>query len=267
MHALACFSGSYVTLLCFALWLYKCNMQDSRRFNTCFTKVQTMRRTLILFFALVSLGICATGVHAAQTDCQRWWTEYRQALARNPAVHRIRHARHRVHHAAKTKLAKFVHPRPHTAPKVLPARQRLHPTVKQVRHAFDFACGELPDTEDAELLDLAKPADFISELNLPETPLDTLPAASGPIALNELPQYPGSTAHVPPETPATPILGPVIGPIGALPVVPSLPGSPSTPGSPTVPESPVPEPESLALLLTGVLGAAGVIRRRPHQSE
>lgn len=224
-----------------------------------------MRRTLILFFALVSLGICATGVHAAQTDCQRWWTEYRQAMAHNPAVHRIRHARHRIHRAARKKLATLVHPRrPHPTPKVLPARQRLHPTVKQVRHAFDFACGELPDTEDAELLDLAKPTDFISKLDQPEMPVDTLSDAGGPIAMTELPQYPGNSGHVPPETPSTPILGPVVGPIGGLPVIPTLPSSPGTPGGPGgpgTPESPVPEPESLALVLTGILGVAGAVRR------
>lgn len=220
-----------------------------------------MRRSLLILFAFVCLGICATGVHAAQTDCQRWWTEYREALSHSPAVHRIRHVGHRVHHAAKKKLASLVRPHPHPAPKILPARQRLHPTRREIRHAFDFACGDLPDTEDAELLDLDRPADFISDLNLPEQPVDTFPPVMGSIALNELPQYPGSSANLPPVVDVPPIFGPIFGPAGASPVVPTLPSTPGTPTFPT-PQSPVPEPGSIALVLTGVLGAMGTARRR-----
>ncbi len=218
-----------------------------------------MRRLLLVLFALVTIGICSTGVHAAQTDCQRWWKEYREALTHTPAVHRIRHVRHRVHHAAKKKLAMLVRPRTHVAPKVLPARQRLHPTHKEIRHAFDFACGELPDTEDAELLDLGRPGDFVSALNLPEQPIEALGAATGPIALTELPQYTGNTTNAPPVGGIPPVFGPVVNPVGALPIVPTLP---STPGTPSTPQSPVPEPGSIALVLTGLLGAAGTVRRR-----
>lgn len=220
-----------------------------------------MRRSLLILFALVSIGICATGVHAAQTDCQRWWKEYREAMSHSPAVHRIRHMRHRVHYAAKKKLATLGRPRRHAAPKVLPARQRLYPTRKEIRHAFDFACGDLPDTEDAELLNLDRPADFISKLDMPQQPVDTVPSVMGPIALNELPQYPGSSANLPPVVDIPPVFGPIFGPSGASPVVPTLPSTPGTP-TPSIPQSPVPEPGSLALLLTGALGAMGTIRRR-----
>ena len=221
-----------------------------------------MRRLLLVLFVFVSIGICATGVHAAQTDCQRWWTEYREAMSHTPAIHRIRHVRHRVHHAAKKRLIALVHPRLHPAPKVLPARQRLHPTRKEIRHAFDFACGVLPDTDDAELLDLGRPGDFISDLEQPGQPVDTIASATGPIALNELPQYPGTSANLPPGLATPPVFGPIVNPGSVLPSVPTLPNTPSTPGTPVIPESPVPEPGSIALVLTGVLGAMGAVRRR-----
>lgn len=220
-----------------------------------------MRRSLLILFVFVSIGICATGVHAAQTDCQRWWKEYREALAHSPAVHHIRHVRHRVHRAATKRLASFVHPHSHPAPKILPARQRLHPTRKQVRHAFDFACGDLPDTEDAELLDLDRPTDFISDLDLPEQPLDAVSPGPGPIALSEVPQYPGNSANLPPVVDVPPVFGPIFGPGGASPIIPTLPSTPGIPSAPA-PQSPVPEPESLVFVLTGVLGAIGAARRR-----
>ena len=221
-----------------------------------------MRRSLLALLVFVSIGICATGVHAAQTDCQRWWTEYREAMSHAPAIHRIRHVRHRVHHAAKKRLAALVHPRLHPAPKVLPARQRLHPTRKEIRHAFDFACGELPETDDVELLDLGRPEDFISELELPGQAVDTIASATGPIAMNELPQYPGTGGNLPPGIATPPVFAPITNPGGVLPGVPTLPNTPSTPGTPVAPESPVPEPGSIALVLTGVLGALGTVRRR-----
>ena len=233
-----------------------------------------MRRSLKVLLALVFLSICATGVHAAQTDCQRWWKEYREALAHTPAVHRIRHVRHRAHRAARIKLATLVHPRRHPAPKVLPARRRPRANRSEMLHALDFACGELPSTDDAELLDLTQPASFFADVDFPNQPVESLPVDSGPIALAEVPQYPGTTVNQPSGAP--PIFGPPIGPVygpGGLPVYPSTPGGPtsptlpSNPNVPPVPESPVPEPGSIALVLTGALGAAGTMRRRMRSGQ
>ena len=231
-----------------------------------------MRRSLKVLITLLLVAVSATGVHAAQTDCQRWWKEYREALAHTPAVHRIRHVRHRVHHAARKQLALLVRPHVHPAPRVLPARHRPRPTRKEMLHALDFACGELPETEDAELLDLVHPGDLFAEVSLPETPVDTLPAGLGTIAESTPPQFPVTGVPPPSGIDLPPAFGPIFGPIGGgsslPPNVPSMPGTPTgptapgTPGAPTVPESPVPEPGSMALVLTGAIGAAGMIRRR-----
>ena len=228
-----------------------------------------MRRSLKVLLALVFLGISVTGVHAAQTDCQRWWKEYREALAHTPAVHRIRHMRHRAHRAVRVKLAILVHPRPHTAPKVLPARHRPRLNRSEMLHALEFACGVLPSTEDGELLDLNQPTSFLADVTFPDQPVDTVPVDAGPIALAEVPQYPGATGNQPGGAPPIfgPGLGPIYGPSGP-PVYPGSPGSPTTPtlpsnpGVPPPPESPVPEPASLVLMLTGALGAAATVRRR-----
>ena len=229
-----------------------------------------MRRPLKFLLVAIFVAVCATGVQAAQTDCQRWWKEYREALSHTPAVHRIRHARHRVHRAARKKLAMLVHPRPNPAPKILPARHRPRPNRTEMLHALDFACGELPETADSELLDLDQPGTLLSEMSFPDAPVDTLPVTMGTLAENQPPQFPGSA--VSPTTLETPpVFGPIFGPVGGgtpsipvvptVPTLPSSPGVPTSPGSPT-PESPVPEPGSIALVLTGVAGAAGVVRRR-----
>ncbi len=229
-----------------------------------------MRRSLKVLLVLFAVGICATGVQAAQSDCQRWWKEYREALAHTPAVHRIRHARHHLHKAAQKRLAMLVHPHPHPAPKVLPARHRPRPTRSELLHALDLACGELPETEDAELLALDQPASFLPDLSFPKQPVDTLPAVYGPVAAVDTPSYPGTTSAPPTSGGGLPpIFGPGFGPIGGgSPLPPTTPTSPTTPSLPpvpppiTTPESPVPEPGSIAMVLTGVLGAAGTLRRR-----
>lgn len=233
------------------------------------TQVIRSRRTLLaLLVVLITVG-GATGVRASQTDCERWWKEYREALAHTPVVHRIRHVRHRLRRIVRMRLADLVPHRSASHPgRVLPARSRAKPTRAEILQALEFACGTLPDIRDGELLTLDQPVEFRPDTTVLGDSGRSEAASAGDLGIVG---GSGSPLHdvSPTEAPiGSPIYGPISEPTGGspaqggVPESPAQPTRPTDPQTPSDPESPVPEPTTVVLLLTGVAGAAGLLKRR-----
>jgi hypothetical protein len=212
-------------------------------------KVKRMRRLIYLLLLVLFVSASATCVNAS-TDCERWFAAYRQELAHTRSVQRIAAAKRRAHLYAQRKLAGYVAPKP----KVVLAKSPM--TRHQTLHHFELACGVLPEDE--------TDTPVIAEETLPPPPfeahplndgVDLLPATLGDlIAENDVP-VPPSDGFSPsfPSGGGTPIYTPPF--TGGL-----TPGG--TPPVPPVPPPDVPEPASYVLMLTGLAGAAGEIRRR-----
>lgn len=220
-----------------------------------------MRRLIYLLILVMFVSISATCVNAS-TDCERWFAAYRSELAHSRNVQRIAAARRRAKLYAQRKLAGYVPP---PRPKLVPAS---HPrTRKETLHHFNLTCGVLPE-------DAAEEPVIAEELPPPftEHPLndgiDPLPAGLDEmIAENDVPPPPfteGGSPNNPPSGPPIyqpPFTGQITSPGGGSPgtgtTVP-----PDNPGTPVPPTSDVPEPASYVLMLTGIAGAAGAVRRR-----
>jgi hypothetical protein len=199
-----------------------------------------MRRLTYLLLLISFVSISATCVNAS-TDCERWFASYRQELAHTRSVQRIAAARRRAKLYAQRKLA----PKPTLVRAKSPRMNR-----RQTLHHFELACGVLPENEtDAPVIAEETPAPFAEHaLN---DGVDLLPATDGElIAENEAPAAPSTGGS--PSFPSPPG-----GPAVAIPPFTGPPGS-NTP----VPPPAVPEPSSCILVLTGLAGAAGEIRRR-----
>ena len=231
-----------------------------------------MRRFLLYLAVFLVVASAATGVHAS-TDCERWFIAYKNSLVQTSAAKHLIAARHRAHRYVHRKLAALHKPKPANKPRVLPARfHRPKMTREEALSRFNLACGDMP--EDMPLTQMIPEEEpkpdylaFHNEMPL-EKPID------GPVAENVIPPistdggwgpfggYPpglgfggggGGGGGYPPGSPTPHIPEP---PTGGNP--PSPPGAP--PSSPPI--SPVPEPGSILLMLTGVVGAAGMVRRR-----
>ncbi len=230
-----------------------------------------MRRFLLYLAVFLVVASAATGVHAS-TDCERWFIAYKNSLAHTAAGKHLVAAKHRVHRYVHRKLAALHKPKPQNKPPLLPARfQRPKMTREEALRRFNLACGELP--EDMPLTQLVqgeepKP-DYLANPLHGDMPLDK-PGDVSNLAKNVVPSTPpGGGDGWAPIGSYPPGFGGGFGG-GGNPSKPHSPGTPGTPGTqtgggnppdpPTVPS--VPEPGSIVLMLTGVAGAAGVVRRR-----
>src|SRR5579871_3906513 len=104
-----------------------------------------MRRFLLSLVVFLVVASAATGVHAS-TECERWFVQYKHALAQSKAVHKLRAADYRVRHYVHRKLA-ALKPKPANKPKVLRAKVHRRPkTREEMLRSFNLACGdELPE--------------------------------------------------------------------------------------------------------------------------
>jgi len=234
-----------------------------------------MRRLIYLLLLVLFVSASATCVNAS-TDCERWFIAYRAELAHTRSVQRIAAAKRRAKLYAQRKLSGYVAPKP--KPRLVLAKgPRM--TRQQTLHHFELACGVLPEDEaDGPVIAEETPAPFDQHpLN---DGIDLLPAVlDETIAENDAPPPPGE--NLPPSYPSSggppiyvpPFTGGVTPPIPHTPTTPpNTPPPPSTPPPdnplpPTIPPTPpsapeVPEPSSYILVLTGIVGAAGAVRRR-----
>jgi hypothetical protein len=216
---------------------------------------------LLLIIVLLITG-SATGVHAS-TDCQRWFAEYRDQLAHSQAMKRLHAAKLRARRYAHKKLASYIKPKPVTRPHHYRPRMSRAEALRR----FNIACGVLPEREsDQSIISEETPAGFNPALTFDDgiVPLpvsdDEQLASVAPPELPVTAQNPSYPTQGGPPTYPPPIGGSPGGPGGGG-------GFPPPPPPPPPPITPVPEPDTLVLLMTGLIGGAGVIRRKIKASR
>lgn len=237
-----------------------------------------MRRILFALVILLACAAATTGVKLqASTECERWIAEYRDALAHSPTVQRANAARHRARRYVHRKIAALNKPKSQR-PKVLPARfMRPKMTREEALHKMEFACGTV-DLDQPELGNLV--ADSVPLFASGRGPLGATGEEFAPPPSNLVAQNPAAGDGGVPNS--------------GLPILPYIPGAPGGGGSgsnggnggdggnggpnpptgggnPTPPPvgpptAEAPEPGSLVLLATGLVAAAGIVRRRVRQA-
>ena len=259
-----------------------------------------MRRLIYLLLLALFVGASASGV-SASTDCERWFVAYRQQMAHSRQLQRIAAARRRAQLYARRKLAGYVRPAPRPHPAVIPhphlTRKQTLRHLDLACGVLPEAEEDAPKVAEETLAEYhpeqplgdlnllpADTGDLLAENTAPTSPFDSAtadaPVEGGP-SVSLPPAGGGPGGYVPTGHGTT--VSPNRPPTGGLPSAPpsqSIPNSPSSPpsgppsfgstavpplGPPSTPPPPpavVPEPGSYVFLLTGLAGAAGMIRRR-----
>ena len=205
------------------------------------------RRILIVCLSVAVAGAGCVTTIAESTDCDRWVSQYKQALAESQPVHQVLQIHHRLKRYVHRQIAQ-VKPKPKlvavASPVARPRRLRQDPS-ELMKH-FSLLCGDLPKENQVALLEPGP---------LPGILLDRPVTPSGPI-FEAPPSIPGAPVSgiLTPSTPGSPIGGvPPIGgfppggapgsPVGAPPSPPVPPTTPLQPPSgPSAPVSPVSPP-------------------------
>jgi hypothetical protein len=217
-----------------------------------------MRRLIYFLLLVVFVSVSATCVNAS-TDCERWFIAYRQELAHTRSVQRIAAAKRRARLYAQRKLNGYVAPAP--KPRLVLAKSPRM-TRQQTLHHFELACGVLPeDQSDGPVIAEETPAPF--DAHALNDGVDLLPNSFDQmIAQEDVPPPPGqdyTSGGGPPiyEPTFTGGVTPGSHTTGTGTTTP-----PNNPGPPPPGVPDVPEPSSYVLVLTGIAGAAGAIRRK-----
>jgi hypothetical protein len=227
-----------------------------------------MGRRPFLLLAILLVGFSAataTGMQAS-TECEKWLQGYKTSLVQAKAARRLAAAKRR----AKQKLAGYVAPKAKPKPKLLPTgvhRPRL--SREEMLRKFEVACGELPDAPPPEnqlASNDVKPF-VLPERSWPnEDGVDLAPGdETGFLPNMDSPVYTSSYSDSPSDNGGPGYAGPGFsGPGGGggyLRGGSSNP-PPGSPGTTNTPPGVAPEPSSIVLMLTGIAGAAGIVRRR-----